>query len=300
MSTKLEKTGKTKQKGKLLVKFVPLNENTIYSLINKKIRFSTVYDFNDLNELNKIILAKSLRIKCAISKLLDFDTKNELIEKIQQSHIGSQYLDELLKKIKTGTLSDINLATVAEHIGYLKTGIFCLSDILVFESDSAQVMFAHYADNLKGLALIYSCAKNNCKKVHYSCNDPENCNTEYCEHTLKALDDDDVQQYLHGKLSEAFLYKSKAWEYEKEYRLFNTPGAVEAKSVGIELKGIFYTQRLNSYGRQDKIHTIKKINEKFYEDKLFIKKIRESYSNSTPKRFFLLDGKSISKYLEQP
>ena len=34
------------------VKFVPFNQNTISSLINQTIRFSTVYDFNDFNEFN--------------------------------------------------------------------------------------------------------------------------------------------------------------------------------------------------------------------------------------------------------
>lgn len=35
----------------LYVKFVPYNEKTLAGLINKTVKFSTVYEFNDFNEL---------------------------------------------------------------------------------------------------------------------------------------------------------------------------------------------------------------------------------------------------------
>ena len=35
---------------RLFVKFVPWNERTLSNLINKTIRFSTVFDFNEFNE----------------------------------------------------------------------------------------------------------------------------------------------------------------------------------------------------------------------------------------------------------
>lgn len=42
-----------------------------------------------------------------------------------------------------------------ENIAFLAVGILCLSSMEIFDDDSAQLMFAHYADNLNGLALIY-------------------------------------------------------------------------------------------------------------------------------------------------
>ena len=52
---------------------------------------------------------------------------------------------------------------LARTFAFSSVGIFCLSSWEVFEDDSAQLMFAHYASNNEGLALVYE--SNDTEKV---------------------------------------------------------------------------------------------------------------------------------------
>ena len=68
----------------------------------------------------------------------------------------NQYLHTVTSALRNPTWDDFEDIgpTVLEHIAYIETGIFCLSGTEVFKDDAAQLMFAHYANNLQGLALV--------------------------------------------------------------------------------------------------------------------------------------------------
>lgn len=87
-----------------------------------------------------------------------------------------------------------------------------------------------------------------------------------------------------------FLMKSNKWSYENEYRMFNQPGIKDASDVGLELVGIFYTPRFNPTA----LETLKKINTKFYDDKLFLKEISSSPSHYC----FNIDNQIMESWLK--
>lgn len=122
---------------------------------------------------------------------------------------------------------------IIENLAYINVGIFCVSKLEVFNDDSAQLMFAHYGDNLKGLALIYE-INTNLAPISY-------------DHKIKILtgSKNRIFEYLNGIYTdiEDFRLKSYKWEYEKEERLFGKPAIYSANEKGIELKGVLYTPR---------------------------------------------------------
>jgi hypothetical protein len=154
------------------VKFVQFNDRTIQTIINKTVRFSTAYEFNDLNEQNVIASPphKFPLVIAELKKYLSDDNKREnVISKIKENVLCNdeyspkqnqinQYLQTIASALRNPTwddFEDIYWATVIEHISYIKAGIFCSSGAEVFKDDAAQLMFAHYAENLQGLALVY-------------------------------------------------------------------------------------------------------------------------------------------------
>ncbi len=154
------------------VKFVPFNDRTIQTIINKTVKFSTVYEFNDLNEQN-VIVSPQHEYPTVIAKLKEYlsdDNKRENVigkikenvlcndENVPKRNQRSQYLQAIASALRNPTWDDFEedyWVTVIEHISYIETGIFCLSGAAVFKDDAAQLMFAHYANNLQGLAFVY-------------------------------------------------------------------------------------------------------------------------------------------------
>ena len=70
------------------VKFVQFNDRTIQTIINKTVKFSTVYEFNDLNEQNVIVGSPHV-FPTAIDELKKYisdDNKREnVISKIKEN-----------------------------------------------------------------------------------------------------------------------------------------------------------------------------------------------------------------------
>lgn len=270
---------------KFFVKFVPYNEYTIQNLINKTIRFSTVLDFNDFNEESIFVgnTIESEKIKCDIQDYLKIpDNYYKFIDGLKRcASFKREYKNESLENFDLEKDCN-NLGNAIAIIAYLNTGIFCVSDIKVFKNDSAQLMFAHYGNNLKGLALIYEYTEKKAHKITYKGNI-----LGYEKNSEEGL-----LELIKGKETESFLNKSKKWRYENEYRLFSKPGIEKASEHNLELKGIFYTARLED----NIISTLKSINGTRYEDKLFI---TEVYKNSSKRKKFLeaTSGKCPYEYL---
>jgi hypothetical protein len=157
-------------------------------------------------------------------------------------------------------------------------GIFCASCINVFANDSAQLMFAHYAKNCRGIALIYQFTESPGNLHEMTYND---------ENLLKDQSNVAPYEWLDNNFSnvDSFKKKSTKWQYENEYRLFDTPGVHDTTEHKLELRAILYTSRLsNSYLKE-----LAEINDNTYESNL---KLQEIYPSRSEKHTgFLIDGK---------
>lgn len=278
---------------KLYVKFTPFTEYTYANLINKTVRFSTVYDFNDFNEESVFVSARYDEYEDIENYIWDYIKENGLnLMRSLIDHAGHRnhvshlkYLREVLvKKLIEGNVGYLrsNLHVIIEVISYLETGILCLSHIDVFKDESAQLMFAHYADNLQGLALVYEAVGDEkIRKVEYENVEMKDSRDEY-----------GLLKLMRGKEFGSFLYKSPKWSYEQEHRVFRKPGIYKAEGSGLDLKGIFYTKRY----APNWVESLQRINENFYDGQLFIEGIDRNYSKD--KRFTLI-GKPMETWVEE-
>ena len=193
------------------VKFVPLNKYTYSNLINKTIRFSSIYDFNEESvfiaktKVKQKILENPETTKCLKEYL---DKKTNILKLIEVSSksttFTNHYKKQFIEAIDIKSLEELILGyydIIIESIAYLETGIFCLSHITTFESDHAQLMFAHYAQNLEGLALIYKYEgdNNNIHEVTYK--------SEISTFDSRSRKED-FSNLLQGDEKESFLTKS--------------------------------------------------------------------------------------------
>lgn len=283
----------------LYVKFTPFNEYTICNLINKTVWFSTVYGFNDFNELLGYIgslepknIEQPLRDRIN-SKLSCHKFKQTLIcDSIHHTHFGEdlswfdgyqQWLNKLdtIETIDDKKIPEHYFPLLLEQLACASVGIFCVSHIDVFNDDAAQLMFAHYAKNLTGLALVYDIPS--AYEVEYKSGLPVSSGRSdrlgsWLSYQFDKNDMDD------------FLKKSQLWEYEKEHRLFGEPGK-SIKKDNFELKAILYTPRFDIQ-MEALLHSI---NEKHYKGTIIIKKILPDVT--TP--IFHLDNKHVADELKQ-
>ncbi|MEE9451942.1 MAG: hypothetical protein V3V61_04200 [Gammaproteobacteria bacterium] len=260
-----------------LVKFVKYDHKTIESVINKTIRFSTVYEFNDFNERH-IHLKQPIECTEKLKSHLENPNNREaLIKRLDEDKMPFETIirhrENMTNALRNGTWKNedewkrySNL--VVSNLACLKMGIFCASSIKVFDTNNSKLMVAHYADNLKGLAMIYK-YNGDCllKKVKYG-ND------------RKAHDQ--VDDLIEGKNLDAFSRKFKAWKYEKEYRIFSNPGLSNIEKHGLELKEIFYTDDFDKEESMPKLTQIIKINDNSYEGKLFIARLITVFEDKGP------------------
>lgn len=263
-------------KKKYFVKFVKLNENTLYSLINKTIKFSTVYEFNDFSEFGFILgpykynnkLYNNLKTEL-LKHFKDPDNISKLFNNSYYSGFYSKEYNKELKgvfieKLKEGNFTSEGLPFLLENFIYSQVGIFCLSDISLFEDVSASLMFAHYGDSLKGIALVYEYTykDDNAFKINYT----KTCTMSFGEpsRAKKWID----EKFEKDDLKD-FLSKYPQWSYEKEHRLFAKPGINKAADYSLKLVKILYTPRFN----ESNLEPLNEINKKIYNNELEILEI---------------------------
>lgn len=293
-------------KNEYVVKFAPCNDKTICGIKSKTLYFSTVYDFNDFNDIHYIAnqknferfneenqgtfnrkfkeLFKNINTKCiAIKKMSDNNRTNlqPLFEWLSQYNPNNDPRD----------LENL-LPLLLEYMVFSSVGIFCNSDVKVFKDDAAQLMLGHYAENQSGLAMIYKCpsAKNNSIKYEKK----ENGKREgkpgsfgFQDRIFKWFDGEYVTTDM-----DDFLNKSMRWEYEKESRIFAKPGKHLMSKFGIELKAILYTNRCD----EGNLSELVGINKDEYENKIHIEKMHPAYSEY---KFLLSEGKTVSKLISK-
>ncbi|MCC7006580.1 MAG: DUF2971 domain-containing protein [Ottowia sp.] len=253
------------------------------SLIQKTIKFSTVFEFNDFNEVRyRPPLFDSARTKNSFflqelapklrailqTKIHNHSFRSNLLQ-LTTEHYRKEHYDEVIDLLNCGSykelLADPYLELLCKNLAFSSVGIFCISKIDVFKDDSAALMFAHYADNLSGLALIYEIDETSrIKKIKYDghieqSGGPINRVINWHNSIYEDIEMED------------FLCKSKKWEYEQEYRLFSSAQEKikSAQEWGITLKAILHTPRFSD----NQIATLKQINQSIYHQKLFIQEI---------------------------
>ncbi|MCF6768558.1 hypothetical protein L3V86_09315 [Thiotrichales bacterium 19S11-10] len=277
----------------LAVKFVPWNENSLSSIINKTIKFSTVYEFNDFNELRYLSVLPIMKngekerfieiIKEEYRKILFLKNLQTLVK--EQCNL--EYQSKVIRIIEEGRLEQLLeediLNLLNENLAYSNVGIFCLSKIDVFNDDAAQLMLAHYAQNLTGIALIYEIT--GAQEIMYNSQQSRSCGL-----LSRCL------QWHDGCYTDIsdFLYKSEKWKYENEVRIFSRPGIKTANQSNADLKAILYTPRFAG-----SIKTLSMINDKIYDTKLQIREIfpKRATPNSSPK-FLLADRTAVSDFFK--
>jgi hypothetical protein len=271
-------------KAKLFVKFSKFNVGTIAGLINKTVKFSTAYEWNDPNELN-LGIGRNLSGCVEDSKYRDdflkFITKvmqdPDRLVKLKQVRLlglpGTTY--DNWKKIIEGNTPEVifeqhekiipDLVDIV-HLSSVK--MFCVSSATVFDDDSAQIMFSHYADNWQGIACIYEITSADLGYVKY-------------QHQLPVLINE-IDSTMRGKVDKNFFRtKSCQWRYEKEYRIIRTDnvfkedssvdanGCIPMDKCGITLKAILYTPNLADTNKE----ILKQINDKFYDNTIELKEV---------------------------
>ena len=247
----------------LFVKFVPWNENTYRSLKNNTIKLSTVYELNDYHEFGywapfrddiDVYSKYRERIKAIIEKKFGTYTKRcELIDNLKMSNYTNKFCSEFSNNFK----SDENFQTylkrfdrdfsdddiqwlrfIIENIAYSSVGIFSCAEFSIFKTEWSQLLYAYYADSLKGLALIYEQntdePEKRLKEVDYK------CQLDCGQGDIAAL------EWAEGNFKEmaTFNQKLRIWKHEREFRICNEPGMRNAADFGISLKAVLYTQRI--------------------------------------------------------
>lgn len=264
----------------LIVKFTSLNDYTLRNLINNEVYFSTVYQFNDFSEMRYI--APSNPPQESFGKIIEKHINQpnlcaKLIEGIKSNPFTTRlYITKLIKKIsQKQPLNGNDRQVVLEHIAYDSVGIFSASDVSIFETIDCHLMAAHYGNSNKGVALIYECKKNQAHPITYP--------------PLNSLDINISAGWMDRILAwaqhnytdmEDFTVKNKVWEYEKEIRLFNTPGLHSTSEIDLELKTILYTPIFDAQN----IKTLKKVNSEIYNDQINIMEIYPPADKTKPFR----------------
>lgn len=270
-------------KPKYLVKFLPYSQSVISGLINKTVKFSSAYEFNDFNELHIIGHLQGISPEFDLaSYITDFQFLSVFHKYYSRHEDTDSFVDKILSSVKIldqkSLIGDESYRRVlVEWVSYYLVGIMSLSDLAVFDDDSAALMYAHYSRNATGVALVYEIAQDNLQpqQVQYTpSHQPsgEVLPTRYYTENLH----EKLPQWEKNNFSEMedFLRKSEKWSYEKEWRIFGNPGVTEASSVGLTLKSILYTSRFNV----DEIDALKKINHHFYNGEILLQKIHTSIS----------------------
>jgi hypothetical protein len=257
----------------LYIKFKPYNEHTLASLINKTLHFSTVFDFNDLNEYRLFFTSsflnddqRQLLITKLNEKIYDTSFRQKTWQFAQEmcSEGGIQSIDNWLKgKNNLNEIASTTLEMFASCLAYSTVGIFSVAALDIFDDKTAPLMFAHYASNLAGLGLVYEIPENkNIYSVRYC--------LERGKHT--GVHWEEFLKWEKGEfqcMKNRFLLKHPAWEYEKEWRVFGKPGTHHAEDHDIQLKACIYTSRLG----RDAETTLNKLNEQIYQGNLKLFKV---------------------------
>ena len=259
---------------------------TAQNLKKKEVRFKNVYSFNDWYETYGYQYFKDSAKDLAKKEVVK--GARALKDRIEALREDKDFMKSFNEEYKTRIAGEPNDASLLEYCVLSFVGVFCVSDFEKVFSDGAEntahLMMAHYADDYKGIVLIYSHKKsdrhvsNTFSKINYQ-KDPMMVHQLTTDDIIKIIDDRKrtkiskkktlirfLKKYLYLKkigigntkknkniqkedinkiLKKISLFeKNGYWEYEKEHRMLNTEGAHKISDVGLELRYILHTKLL--------------------------------------------------------
>lgn len=206
---------------KKLFKYESFSVQSLLNLKTQTVFFAAPSGFNDPYD-------------CAIKAVLDDPTSDE-IEKLREIYLAKDWPKHLIEKLESTPLDklkptliraamDANEQVIDTFIQ--NRGVSCFS-----EANDELLMWAHYADKYQGFCLEFD--TNNAlfekaKKVDYVDEIPKlNIQSVYA----------DGQR---SKILELFCTKSKAWEYEKEWRVIHNEAGTAYSYPSEALTGIYF------------------------------------------------------------
>lgn len=145
-------------------------------------------------------------------------------------------------------------------------------------SNNNTLMWSHYADKHEGVCIGYDIKDPNlykdfttmCKVIYDTeiINLNNFVNTDYCTpKNLGNIREEDLENYI--ETLKLFLYKSKEWAYENEYRIlkYDKLGSSNGISKPLKIKSICFGANINKYYKKIIIDIVKDTDIKLYEAK---------------------------------
>lgn len=145
-------------------------------------------------------------------------------------------------------------------------------------SNNNILMWSHYADKHEGICIGYDIKDPNLYKdsttmfkIVYDreiINLNNFVNTDYCSpKNLDNIREEDLENYI--ETLKLFLYKSKEWAYENEYRIlkYDELGSSNGISKPLKIKSICFGANINKYYKKTIIDIVKDTDIKLYEAK---------------------------------
>lgn len=182
-----------------LYKYYSDHPRNFEAIKSNKMWYSAPCSFNDVFDCTLTIEDKDI-----------FDSALRLIPDKRGIRVGSQ----MWKQIK-GTVNQ-QIRSFQSEFEDLRTrmGISCLS-----EEDDSLLMWAHYANNHRGICVEYELLEFN-KQLGFSPVPIVYSDERVSIHTLETLESD-----IQGFFVESLTSKSPEWSYEKEWRIIRDDGA---------------------------------------------------------------------------
>lgn len=244
-----------------LYRYRPINSFTLLELRNSNVWLSNPKSFNDpfdskirvSSQKDKMLLEKMsdwLRKENAIKKKSSYYSFDDLMiawgtfDEESKSHLCPIASDQISYALEAsdGSIGEIlnflnkegfDDSTVNLMIAAIyKIGIVCLS-----ESGFEPNMWAHYADNHRGICIRYKLSQVELKKSGLKHMTVTYSNTE------PALICDDEHEYFEPKFLQQIAQKSEVWKYEREYRLIAMGKSETAIQFPGEITGVCFGMR---------------------------------------------------------
>lgn len=204
-----------------LYKYESVSVQSLLNLKNQKVYFSPPSGFNDPYD-------------CAIKAELQEPT-NEELEKVREIYLSKNWSRRTLDKLTTTPLAELSpvLMRAARQANeqiidtFIENrGVSCFSEV-----NDELLMWAHYADKYTGFCLEFNTDNElfeKANKVNYVSKMPK----------LNILD---IYGYgKRDKILEFFCTKSKAWEYEREWRCLHSETGKVYGYPTEALTGVFF------------------------------------------------------------
>lgn len=213
---------------KRLYKYESFNEFSLRNLKKQCLYFANPSSFNDPYD-------------CAILAELS-DLTVEQIEDFKNSYINNEKTPDHVKnymKISTNQFIGDNLkSTISDELNKIRERVYPSIGITCFsESNSDLLMWSHYGGKYKGFCLEFDSECElfaKARKVKYSDEMPKFDPMSF----LKSGTDNEFMNL--------FSIKSKSWEYEKEWRVFNLQSGMQSPYPEQALTGIYFGPDIES------------------------------------------------------